>query len=184
MSAKYQRKHAATGPDLVVPGGPLPGLGSRPRVLIPRGPGVDLAQWLRSHRDEIDRDLIAHGALLFRAFRVTSVEEFSEISAAVGELIEYHEPATPRGQYLKNVYVSSEYPSYYSIPPHGELSYTYVWPRKALFFCKTPPATGGQTPVADARDVLRRIDAKVRDRFIDKKIMRVIQETEPRQRVG
>ena len=171
MSGRYQRKTAADGADLVTADDSV--LPAGPRVLVPRGHGVALAPWLRSHREQVERDLLAHGVLLFRGFQVSSADEFGEVAAATGELIEYHEPATPRGQYLKNVYVSSAYPSYYTIPVHGELSYTYVWPRKALFFCKTPPGSGGQTPVADAREVLRRIDPKVRDRFIEKQVMYV-----------
>jgi alpha-ketoglutarate-dependent taurine dioxygenase len=98
-------------------------------------------------------------------------EQFQAIAAAVHpEFVEYSEPSTPRGEYADRVYVSSEYPSDYVIPPHGELSYTFQWPMKALFYCRKAAEEGGETPVADARKVLSRIPADVRTRFQQKQI--------------
>jgi alpha-ketoglutarate-dependent taurine dioxygenase len=169
---KFKRRQA-DGESLVVAGDPVTEAGSPPVVLVPRRPGIDLAAWLRSERDRVERDLLTHGAVLFRGFGVESAAEFQRVATALGELVEYAEPSTPRGQYMENVYVSSEFPSYYTIPPHGELSYTHIWPRKALFFCKLPSRTGGQTPLADARTVLARLDDDVRERFLSKGIMYV-----------
>lgn len=169
---KFRRRQAG-GDSPVAAGEPVTDEGSPPAVLVPRRAGVDLAAWLRSERDRVERDLIANGAMLFRGFDVGSATELSAIATAFGDLVEYVEPSQPRAQYQENVYVSSEYPSYYSIPLHGELSYTYVWPRKAVFLCKRPSASGGQTPIADARTVLARLDSGVRERFMSKKIMYV-----------
>jgi hypothetical protein len=51
---------------------------------------------------------------------------------------------------------------------HNENSYQSAWPLKVFFFCQTPAAEGGATPIADCRRVLAAIDPAVRDRFVDK----------------
>jgi alpha-ketoglutarate-dependent taurine dioxygenase len=41
---------------------------------------------------------------------------------------------------------------------------------KICFFCVTPPLQGGETPIADTRKVFKRIDPKIRERFIQQKV--------------
>ncbi|TMC08220.1 MAG: TauD/TfdA family dioxygenase [Chloroflexi bacterium] len=143
-----------------------------PLVVTPAVAGVALADWIGGHRETVEAELLRHGAILFRGFGVSSVEEFQQVSLAVNpELVEYTEPSTPRGEYMDKVYVSSEYPNYYDIPLHGELSYTYRYPMKALFHCRKAAAKGGETPIADARDVLRAIDPRVREKFVSRGVM-------------
>lgn len=143
-----------------------------PLVLTPTVGGVALADWIRSNRGHLESELIRHGAILFHGFDVSSVEEFQQVSLAVNPtLVEYAEPSTPRGQYMDKVYVSSEYPPYYNIPLHGELSYTYRYPMKALFYCRKAATKGGETPIADARRVLRTIDPRVVEKFVSRQVM-------------
>jgi alpha-ketoglutarate-dependent taurine dioxygenase len=144
---------------------------SFPLVIEPAGETPDLIAWIRDNHRFLERKLIEHGAVLFHDFEVDSVERFQAISAAVHpEFVEYSEPSTPRGEYADRVYVSSEYPSDYVIQPHGELSYTFSWPMKALFYCRKTAAVGGETPVADAREVLARIPAEISAKFRDKQV--------------
>jgi len=42
---------------------------------------------------------------------------------------------------------------------------------KLWFFCERTAEQGGATPIADCRKVFRRLDRKLRDRFIDKKVL-------------
>ncbi|HLG64191.1 MAG TPA: condensation domain-containing protein [Ktedonosporobacter sp.] len=143
-----------------------------PLVIEPALGDVDLADWIKNNHDFVETTLLQHGAILFHNFKVASIEQFQQISLAVHpQLVEYSEPSTPRSEYSDKIYVSSEYPNYYSIPLHGELSYTYKWPMKALFYCKKAATKGGETPIADAREVLRRIDPRVREKFVEKQIM-------------
>jgi hypothetical protein len=53
------------------------------------------------------------------------------------------------------------------------MSYTTTWPLKIWFFCALPAERGGETPLADSRKVLARIDPAVRRRFEEKKVMYV-----------
>jgi alpha-ketoglutarate-dependent taurine dioxygenase len=142
-----------------------------PLVIEPVDGSVDLTSWIAENRDLLGDELIAHGAILFHGFGVSDVDEFQRVSAAVHpEFVEYSEPSTPRGEYADRVYVSSEYPSDYAIPLHGELSYTFKWPMKALFYCRKAAAEGGETPIADARDVLARLSTGVAEKFRDRQI--------------
>lgn len=146
--------------------------GLQPLLVRPTVAGVDLATVIASRRDFVEEKLIQHGAIMFRGFEVRSVESFREAATAVHpEFVEYTEPSTPRGEYEDKVYVSSEYPAWYEIPLHGELSYTYEWPMKALFFSKRPATKGGATTVGDARRILERLDRRVLRKFEEKGIM-------------
>jgi alpha-ketoglutarate-dependent taurine dioxygenase len=138
----------------------------------PRAAGtVDLVAWIGENHEFLERKLTEHGALLLHDFAVDSVDSFQAIAAAVHpEFVEYSEPSTPRGEYADRVYVSSEYPSDYIIQPHGELSYTFCWPMKALFYCRKAARVGGETPVADAREVLALIPEEIRTKFRERQV--------------
>jgi hypothetical protein len=53
------------------------------------------------------------------------------------------------------------------IPLHSELSYLSDHPRRLWFACVKPAARGGETVLADARRIYRRIDSRVRQRFVE-----------------
>jgi hypothetical protein len=128
--------------------------------------------WITANRLLLEELIISHGAVLFRGFGIGGIAQFHAVASAVHPtFVEYSEPSTPRSEYQDKVYVSSEYPQDYSIPLHGELSYTYNWPMKALFYCRKAARVGGETPIADAREVYRRIDPEVRRRFLEKRVM-------------
>src|SRR5262249_10064494 len=54
-----------------------------------------------------------------------------------------------------------------------EMSYSNNWPKKIFFFCAQPALEGGRTPIADDRKVYKLIDPRIRDRFLEKKVMYV-----------
>jgi alpha-ketoglutarate-dependent taurine dioxygenase len=156
-------------PDVRV--GPLTEGEPFPVAVRPVSGETRLDHWISGNRAWTYGALSEYGAVLFRGFPVASVEDFRLAAQAVHPaLVEYSEPSTPRGQYQDRVYVSSEYPSDYEIPMHGELSYTYAWPMKALFYCRTPAAVGGETPICDARQVLCDLDPELVRKFRSKQI--------------
>lgn len=144
---------------------------SLPLVLQPTVDGMDLVSWATSNRKYVETQLLRHGGILFRDFAMRSVAEFERFMVAIaGEPIAYHDQATPRSQVIGNIYTSTEYPAALSIEPHNESSYASTWPLKICFFCLTPPSQGGETPIADARNVFTRIDPKIRERFIQQQV--------------
>lgn len=137
-----------------------------PLVLKPRIGGIDLARWAADNRPYIDRELDAHGAILFRGFGLSTPEEFEGfIRASAGEPIKYHERSSPRSEVSPRIYTSTDYPAAQSIFPHNEHSYNLTFPLRIFFFCAAPAAEGGETPVADTRKIFRRIDPAISASF-------------------
>ncbi|HSG41483.1 MAG TPA: TauD/TfdA family dioxygenase [Thermoanaerobaculia bacterium] len=140
-----------------------------PLVVEPAGPSVDLGAWVAGNRELVETTLLRHGGILFSGFGrrgPTGLEEI--IRALCGEALEYRERSSPRHSVEGRVYTSTDYPPAYPIFLHNENSYQKTWPLKIFFLCETPSETGGETPIADCRRVLARIDQGVRDRFVAK----------------
>jgi len=161
-----RRREVGGSPADLVTAGPLAEGGALPWKLEAAADGVDLAAWAADRRAALGGLLAEHGALLFRGFGVRTPAELERLVRALcGELLEYTYRSTPRTQVQGEIYTSTEYPADQSIPMHNEMSYARSWPRKIFFCCATAAPSGGETPVADSRRVLRRIPPEVRDRF-------------------
>ena len=145
-----------------------------PLVLEPAGEGVDLSSWARSQREELEAELLRHGALLFRNFGVRTAAEFEQVARAVSaDLLDYTERSSPRSEIQRGIYTSTDYPADQSIHFHNEQSYTRSWPMKLCFFCLKAADKGGATPLADSRKVLKFLDPQLRERFMRRKVMYV-----------
>jgi alpha-ketoglutarate-dependent taurine dioxygenase len=148
--------------------------GTPPLVVEPAVDGLNPVSWVKSNREHLEAQLLQHGALLFRNFKLSSVDGFEQFIKAVTEdLLEYSYQSTPRNVVSGNIYTSTEYPPLHTIPLHNEMSYAHQWPMKIWFYCVTPAGQGGETPIADSRKVFGRIDPEVRQRFGEKKVMYV-----------
>ena len=168
-----RRQVAKSAEDLVTEQPLAPGQ-SLPRVIQPALDGVDLIAWVTRNRQLLEEKLQRDGGILFRGFDVSSVEKFEEvITASCGKALRYTERSSPRTEIKGNVYTSTDYPPAYRIFLHNENSYARTWPQKLLFCCLKPAEEGGETPIANTRRVYDRIDPKIRDRFIEKRVMYV-----------
>ena len=146
-----------------------------PLVVRPLVEGLDLAVWLKDHRESLEGWLRDHGGVLFRGFRIDTVHAFDGVSQAFStDLLEYKERSTPRTQIGEGrIYTSTEYPAHQSITFHNEFSYSLTWPLKILFCCVVAAEQGGETPIADGRRVYQRLDPALRARFEQKGVMYV-----------
>jgi alpha-ketoglutarate-dependent taurine dioxygenase len=146
--------------------GHLEGNGYTAVAVYALGPDVtDPLQWTAAHRERIQAGLSRYGAVLLTDLPV-DVELFSAIVRTVGgEPLAYNERSTPRSEVEANIYTSTEYPADQTIPMHNESSYSDHWPSTLFFLCHTPAQSGGATPIADSRAVLRLLDPEVRNRF-------------------
>ncbi|MFN6484863.1 MULTISPECIES: TauD/TfdA family dioxygenase [unclassified Nostoc] len=143
-----------------------------PLVMKPSVKGVNLQNWAKNNREYLKTELLKYGALLFRDFKVNSIEEFEQIIAAIcKEAMEYRYRASPRTQVSGRIYTSTDYPADQSIFPHNEHAYSPTFPLKIFFFCMSPAKEGGETPIGNCRKVFERIDPTIRDRFIEKQVM-------------
>jgi alpha-ketoglutarate-dependent taurine dioxygenase len=125
-------------------------------------------------RSLANRHLHREGAILFRGFKKGQVADFHSFAASFGqEVLTYEFGSTPRSKVQEGVYSSTEYPAHQWIPQHNEQSYTSRWPMKIWFYCDTAAAAGGDTPIANSREVYRRIPDGIRRRWRDKGLMYV-----------
>ncbi|TDD32967.1 TauD/TfdA family dioxygenase [Actinomadura sp. KC06] len=138
-----------------------------PRVIERADGDADLFGLLERDRAEIRRRLADDGAVLLRGFAVGGVDGFDRVVRTVSGAspLAYAERSSPRSTIKGRVYTSTDYPADEEIFLHNENSYQSVWPRTLYFYCIEPPAAQGATPLADVREVYRRIDPSVREEF-------------------
>jgi alpha-ketoglutarate-dependent taurine dioxygenase len=145
-----------------------------PLVIQPAVDGVNLITWAANNREQIETWLLQHGGILFRNFDVRAVAEFEQfIQAISGGLLDYSYRSTPRSWVSGKIYTSTEYPPTQSIPLHNEMAYSLNWPMKICFFCVKAAEQGGETPIADSRKIFQRLDPKIKDKFMQKKVLYV-----------
>lgn len=134
----------------------------------------DVATLAVAAMPHIERHLHEVGGLLFHTEAVDGLASFESLVQAIGgELMRYDFGSTPRSQLLGRVYSSTEYPAEHSIALHNEMSYTTRWPSRIWFYCDVAPEEGGETPIADSREIHRRIDPAIRRRFEERGLMYV-----------
>jgi len=145
-----------------------------PSVVEANVAGLDLAEWTMGRIQDLNAQLLKTGAILFRNFNVDSLDKFKKFVHLISpELLEYQERSTPRTEVSGEIYTATEYPAELCITLHNESSYSANWPMKIWFYCAQPAVTGGETPIADSRKVFELIDPKIKERFIEKKVMYV-----------
>lgn len=130
-----------------------------------------LLSWYRDHEEELERRLLEHGAILFRGFGVNTPAAFARVTRSVSSgLQECVEENVPRTKLSSGVYTSTEYPPEYMLSMHSEYAYSNHWPQRLYFCCVTAAQTGGATPIADNREVLKALDPQVVDDFRRKQV--------------
>lgn len=177
MKPRFDRLRSATRRAISVNSGDLVRMGplrpgqDLPLLIEPWEGRLDLRSWLEGNADHVRDLLIRNGGILFRGFRVGSVEEFESCVRTLSpEALEYTYRSTPRTEVAGRIYSSTEYPSDQHIPMHNEMSYTRKWPMKIWFHCIVAAESGGETPIADSRKVFQRIDPAIRDKFAAKNV--------------
>ncbi len=127
----------------------------------------DTSDWLSAHSEAIRKHMTSCGAVLLRGIAVNGALGFRDIFASVlGPPITYSERSSPRRAIYENVYSSTEYRNDRSIFLHNEQSYNSTFVRYIGFYCAEPATSGGETPLADTRKVLARIDPAFRAQAI------------------
>lgn len=144
-----------------------------PLVIKPTSNDIDLIAWSKINQDFLERELLKHGAILFRGFNVKSVLEFESFAQVISpELFDEYGDLPRTGEGGK-VYGSTPYPSEKAILFHNESSHLHQWPLKIWFFCIQVAQQGGETPIINCRKAYKIIDPKLRDRLAQKQLMYV-----------
>jgi alpha-ketoglutarate-dependent taurine dioxygenase len=136
-----------------------------PLVIRPALDDVVLADWARDHREFIEAHLLKHGAILFRGFHLPSVTDFEAVATAVSGALFGEYGDLPREGASGRIYASTPYPPDQAILFHNESAHLQRWPMKISFFCVRAAQQGGETPILDCREVCRRLDPAVFERF-------------------
>ena len=149
----------------LAPGGrtyPLP-------VCEPAGGNVEVAEWASENGAFLKERLASEGAILLRGFRHRDENEsVTRVARVIGdETLDYRYGVSPRTKLSKDVYTSTEFDPALRLPQHSELSFSRTFPRVVAFLCVTPPRSGGETPLADNRNVYESLPGRIRRRFGD-----------------
>ncbi|WP_394843531.1 TauD/TfdA family dioxygenase [Pendulispora brunnea] len=128
--------------------------------------------WYRARVPLIESLIADFGAVLFRGFALSDTPDFQRIAGlyqphAAG----YIGGATPRKVIDGQVYESTRMPAPFKIGLHQEKAYMAHYPRLLAFYCKHAAEAGGETPLCDMREVTRKLDARVVERFRAKGVM-------------
>ncbi|MEH2121097.1 MAG: TauD/TfdA family dioxygenase [Nostoc sp.] len=174
MNLKNKRKIISVSPEKIIETESIQPGQSLPLVIKPAIDGINLATWSASNQEWLETKLLQHGGILFRNFPISDTEGFQHFLKSISkELIEYSYRSTSRSQVSGKIYTSTEYPAEQSIPLHNEMAYCHNWPMKIWFFCLEAAEHGGETPIADSQKVFQGIDLKIKEQFIQKKVMYV-----------
>ncbi len=143
-----------------------------PVILTPTE-ALDLAAWVELQCDPLRSLMDHHGAVLLR-FGVGTIDNFHRFVQTLSpEMLEYKERSSPRHSVEANIYTSTDYPAHQRIFFHNENSYQQTWPAKIFFYCQTPAAEGGETPISDVRKVYGALSRSLVERFEAKGCMYV-----------
>ncbi|HEU4712844.1 MAG TPA: TauD/TfdA family dioxygenase [Pyrinomonadaceae bacterium] len=173
MKPPSARPRVAVAPRELVHAGHLPGFSELPRVITPGVPDVDLVEWTANNLSLIENDLLRHGAILFRGFKVDSPAEFERFALAICPELFNENGEHPRKTVSGQVYTPVFYPPDKQLLWHNENSFNHRWPTRIWFCCLSPAITGGETPLVDSRKVYQLIDPVIRNKFAEKQVMYV-----------
>ena len=130
------------------------------------GAPAALARWVAEHPERLAGWTDSVGAVLFRGFRVTTAHEFRRVAdALLPDRRAYIGGDAPRHAVMDRIYDATGSPTWRDLGLHNELSYSGWWPASIIFCCTKPAAQGGQTTIADGRQVWSRLPEEIRRPF-------------------
>ncbi len=134
--------------------------------------GQRAINWAQENAGQIDQLLLKNGALMIRGLNIMSSKQFGQVLTNLfgSELLDYAYRSTPRTELKGKVYTATEYHPAEIIPQHNEHAYANKWAMRLGLCCLIAPQQGGETPLADSREVYKLIPAEIREKFAAKKV--------------
>jgi alpha-ketoglutarate-dependent taurine dioxygenase len=124
-----------------------------------------LAAWISANPDW-EKLIYTHGFILFRGFGISDPGAFDGIlDLLMRPSHEFSEETSPRSAVTDRTFTSTDYPEKYPIQFHHEFSYRRNYPDRLVFCCLQAAKTGGTTPLADSRRVLKRLPPNIVEPF-------------------
>jgi alpha-ketoglutarate-dependent taurine dioxygenase len=144
------------------------------KIIFPKCIMNQFVEWYRANEPEIDKMLLKHGAILFKGVLMQDLDEFEYVVSSISsKFMDYKDGFSPRTKLTGNVYTSTEYDADFFISLHNELSFSNTWPSKLFFFCNTASEQGGETPIADCREIVKKLNKDILQRFEEKGVLYV-----------
>eukprot|EP00002_Diphylleia_rotans_P006380 TRINITY_DN15763_c0_g1_i1.p1 TRINITY_DN15763_c0_g1~~TRINITY_DN15763_c0_g1_i1.p1 ORF type:complete len:349 (-),score=69.97 TRINITY_DN15763_c0_g1_i1:59-1105(-) len=125
-------------------------------------------EWIGKHKGWVEEQLHVYGAIVFRGLWMRTAADFDVFVDGFNfEHLPYVGGAAPRTNVVGRVFTTNESPPDVPIPFHHEMAQVPNYPQRVLFFCQTPPAAGGETPLCPSTVVYNRMRA-AHPEFVDK----------------
>ena len=128
-----------------------------------------MLDWIAANRNKLDQQAEAHGAILFRDFPISSVDDFDAFVTATGFVNFTYEKSLSnavRVNRTERVFTANEAPAEVTIHLHHEMAQTPVYPSKLFFYCEHPADSGGATPICRSDCLLDRLASEA-PRFVE-----------------
>jgi alpha-ketoglutarate-dependent taurine dioxygenase len=122
--------------------------------------------WARENAKDIQVLAGKIGVVLIRGFNIQHAQEFRSMCQSIEpNLKNYRGGDSPRTNVTDKVYTSTEYDPSLEVFLHNELSYAGWSPRLVFFGCLLPALKGGETPIADGRQIYNSMPSKILNEF-------------------
>jgi alpha-ketoglutarate-dependent taurine dioxygenase len=132
----------------------------------------DPFDYVKENKKLLESHLLKYGGILLRNFNVYSLSEFNRMVQILSpDLLDYVYRSTPRTRLGGKIYTATEYPADRTIPLHNENAYARAWPNKIFFFSVIVASEGGETPIADSRNIYKKIDSQIKEKFEEHGVM-------------
>ncbi|SOY50671.1 conserved hypothetical protein [Cupriavidus taiwanensis] len=116
-------------------------------------------QWTRTARPALDALILAHGGVVLRGFPTTGTEDFAafieQFPAFDGG---YAGGRAPRETISGRVMEATRLSASVRLAVHSEMAYRRDYPRRIAFFSRKTAEVGGETLIADVRQLAERMD--------------------------
>lgn len=141
-----------------------------PTVITPANDNVELAEWISSQREFIEKKILENGVILFRGFSIDSPEKFERMASAYCPELFGSYGDLPKENKGQRIYKSTPYPEDKEIMFHNESSHAQKWPMKQMFGGIIAATSGGETPIVDCRKVYKALSQSTVHRLAEKKL--------------
>ncbi len=133
-----------------------------------------ICKWLKENRQWVEDQMLFHGAVLIRGFKIESAADFEKAKLAVQpNLCDRYRGTSPRTHMedTKYSFSAADVPVNYPIAQHLEMSFLKKPPSQIFFGCMQESSSiGGETSLCDFRKVYQDISPELRDKLTSKNI--------------
>lgn len=146
-----------TGVRVYAPDGGTPPLFIEPKDETLRD-RLAFLQWLENRRPVLDRMVVNNGGIVLRGFPVATTADFENVIDRFPTYTQgYVGGISPRRALGAKALESTSIAPQYRLGIHQEMAYTRDYPPRIMFFARIVPDEGGQTIIADMRQVTAKL---------------------------